>query len=92
MPSHFIVNALGVAAGLCSMASFVPQLIKIAKEKDATGVSLHMFAITIAGFALWITYGGFEGAWPLIFSNGVCLILAAAIFILRLRYGDGGQN
>jgi MtN3 and saliva related transmembrane protein len=85
--SESLINAVGVAAGLCSMASFVPQLVKIAREKDATGVSLHMFAITIVGFALWITYGVLQNAWPVAASNSVCLLLAISIFGLRLRYG-----
>jgi len=84
---QLLTNVIGVAAGLCSMASFVPQLIKIAREKDATGVSLTMFAITITGFALWIAFGLLSDAWPVALSNSICLVLAGAIFSLRLRYG-----
>ena len=86
--NEILVNAVGVGAGLCSMASFVPQLLKIAREKDATG-ALRMFAITIVGFALWITYGVLQNAWPVAASNSVCLLLACSIFALRLKYGDG---
>jgi MtN3 and saliva related transmembrane protein len=85
--SDQLINVVGVAAGLCSMASFVPQLIKIAREKDAGGVSLRMFAITIVGFVLWTTYGVLEDAWPVAASNAVCLLLASSIFALRLKYG-----
>lgn len=90
--SDQLINVVGVAAGLCSMASFVPQLIKIAREKDASGVSLRMFAITIVGFILWIAYGWLEGSWPVAASNSVCLALAACIFGLRLKYGDGSSG
>ena len=86
--SNLMINAVGVTAGLCSMASFVPQVIKIWREKTASGVSLHMFAITIVGFALWTLYGVLQHAWPLFVSNGVCLVLVIAIFSLRLRYGE----
>jgi MtN3 and saliva related transmembrane protein len=86
--AEVLINAVGVGAGLCSMASFV-QLIKIAREKDASGVSLHMFAITIVGFALWVSYGPLKNAWPVAASNSVCLVLASAIFALRLKYGGG---
>jgi MtN3 and saliva related transmembrane protein len=85
--NEVLINAVGAGAGLCSMASFVPQLIKIARERDASGVSLRMFAITIVGFALWITYGVLQNAWPVAASNSVCLLLASAIFALRLKYG-----
>lgn len=74
------------------MASFVPQLIKIAREKDASGVSLRMFAITITGFVLWTSYGLLQNAWPVAASNAICLVLVVSIFLLRLRYGEGGQG
>ena len=54
MTSEAIVNAIGAAAGLCSMASFTPQLIKIAREKRAEGVSLRTYMVTVTGFVLWI--------------------------------------
>jgi MtN3 and saliva related transmembrane protein len=85
--SDLVVNAVGVGAGLCSMASFVPQLVKISRAKDASGVSLRMFAITIVGFALWTTYGVLQNSWPIIGTNAVCFVLASSIFALRLRYG-----
>lgn len=83
---------VGSAAGICSMASFVPQLWKILRERDATGVSLRMFAVTIAAFALWTTFGLLQGAWPIIISNGVCMALAVSIFTLRLRFGENGAG
>lgn len=84
-----IINAVGVAAGACSMASFVPQIAKILRERDATAVSLRMFAVTCTAFALWTLFGALQGSWPLIASNAVCLALATTIVALRLRYGGG---
>jgi MtN3 and saliva related transmembrane protein len=82
------VNAVGVTAGLCSMASFVPQIIKMARERRAAGVSLRMYAVTIVGFASWTTYGVLIRSWPVTASNAICLILALVIFALRVRYGQ----
>ena len=70
------------------MASFVPQIIKIARERDAAGVSLRMYAVTVIGFCCWITFGLLRGVWPIVLSNGACAVLAAAIMALRLRYGE----
>ncbi|MEQ1492436.1 MAG: PQ-loop repeat-containing protein, partial [Terricaulis sp.] len=39
-PPEWLINTFGVVAGLCSMASFIPQIIKIVKERDASRVSL----------------------------------------------------
>lgn len=89
LASPFVINAVGVAAGLCSMASFVPQIIKILRTRDASGVSLRMFSVTTTAFVLWTTFGVLQGSWPIAVSNGVCLMLVLAIVALRLRFGDG---
>ena len=70
---------MGVGAAFCSMGSFIPQLVKIWRERDASSVSLRMFALTVLGFVLWVVYGAALKGWPLVFSNTVCLGLSAAI-------------
>jgi MtN3 and saliva related transmembrane protein len=82
-----LINALGVAAALCSMTSFVPQVVKIWREKHAGSVSLRMYIVTVTGFSLWTVYGVLLGSWPLVGSNLVCLSLSAVILALKLRYG-----
>jgi MtN3 and saliva related transmembrane protein len=84
--SPLIVNGFGVAASICSMASFVPQIVKIWREKDAEGVSVRMFGITVIGFALWSTYGFLSNAWPVAASNIINAILAGTILALKLKY------
>ncbi len=86
MAASPLVNAVGVAAALCSMTSFAPQILKIWKERDATSVSLRTYAVTVAGFALWILYGVLLGSWPVAVSNTVCLAMAAAVLIMKLRF------
>ena len=81
-----LVDVVGLTAALCSMASFTPQLIKIWKERDASSVSLRMYAITVTGFALWITYGVLLKSWPVMIANTVCLIESAAILTLKWRF------
>jgi len=79
-------DIIGTVAALCSMASFAPQIVKILRERDATSVSLRMYAITVAGFGLWTAYGMMIASWPVSGSNLVCLILSLCILLLRLRY------
>lgn len=92
MTSEAIVNAVGTAAGLCSMASFVPQVVKIVREKRADGVALHTYLLTVTGFVLWIAYGVMLKSWPVAVSNAVNLVLSAAILALRWRYGDSSAQ
>lgn len=84
-----VIDAVGVAAGLCSMTSFVPQILKIVRERHARDVSLRMYVVTVTGFCLWIAYGALQGSWPIWASNAVNLSLAATILALKLCYGSG---
>ena len=84
-----VINAVGVAAALCSMTSFVPQIVKILRQGDAEGVSLRMYVATVTGFCLWVGYGLLIKSWPVAASNVVNLGLAGTILGLKWRYaGD----
>lgn len=85
---RWIINAIGVAAAICSMSSFVPQVAKIWRERDARSVSLRMYVVTVTGFCLWTAYGVLLKSWPLIGSNLVSLSLSGIILALKLRYRD----
>lgn len=91
-----LIDSAGVGAAICSMVSFVPQILKLLREHDASGVSLRMYLVTVVGFALWTTYGALLGQWPLIASNVVNLSLAVFILVLKLHFsgreplGSGG--
>lgn len=74
------------------MASFVPQIIKIWRDRDASGVSLRMFGVTVTAFVLWTVFGVLQSSWPIILSNGVCLVLATIIVALRLKFKDGEES
>lgn len=80
------IDVVGVGAALCSMTSFTPQIFKIWKDKDASSVSLNMFALTVTGFTLWTAYGAMSGSWPVVLSNAVCLALSAVILGLKLKF------
>ena len=83
---HLAGNIVGTAAGLCSMTSFVPQILKILKERDVEGISIRMYIVTVTGFVLWVTYGFLIGSWPVAVSNSVNLALAGTILVLKWRW------
>ncbi len=86
MNRDLVINTIGVFAAFCSMGSFVPQVAKIVRERDASSVSLRMYVVTVSGFALWTVYGVLLASWPLTGSNLVSLTLAAMILALKIRY------
>ena len=59
----------GIAAGIMTAVSMLPQLIKIIKEKKADDVSVLMLLVLIIGLGLWVVYGFLRDDWPLIITN-----------------------
>ena len=86
MTPSFLPEVVGFYAGLCSMVSFTPQLIKTWRERDARSISLRMYVVTVTGFSLWVTYGVMIGSWPVMLTNSVCLILSALILAMKWRF------
>ena len=87
--SSLLINVIGTGAALCTITSFVPQIIKIIRERDASSVSLRMYALTVSAFSLWTIYGVMLGAWPLVAANSVSLALAATALVCKWRFRDG---
>jgi MtN3 and saliva related transmembrane protein len=85
-PGQLIVDIVGTGAAICSITSFVPQLIKILRERKAEAVSMRMYLLTVSAFTLWTVYGVMLSSWPLVASNVVSLGLSAAILVLTLVY------
>ena len=84
-----IDTLIGTVAGCLSTAAFVPQAWQIWKTKSARDVSLAMYAVLIAGVALWIVYGLRRDALPLVLTNGVILAVALLILVMKRKFGDG---
>lgn len=86
---HRISVVVGVCAALCTIVSFVPQIVKILRERDASSVSLRMYLFTVTSFTLWTIYGVLLHAWPLILANGASLAIAAATLWCKWRFRNG---
>lgn len=79
-------NVVGVAAALCSITSFAPQMIKIWKTRDASAVSLKTYSLTVTCFMLWVAYGMMIGAWPIVLANACALVMAAGVLTMKWRF------
>lgn len=77
---------IGFAAATLTTLSFVPQAWLTFRTKDVSGISLGMYSVFTAGVALWLVYGLFLQAWPVVAANAVTLALASGILLMKLRY------
>ena len=78
---------IGLAAGVCTACSLLPQVFKTLKEKKAEDVSLLMLFVLQAGLILWIVYGFKREDIPIISTNGFSLLVNIVTMILRFKYG-----
>jgi MtN3 and saliva related transmembrane protein len=78
------VTVIGYLAALASMASFVPQAVKVVRSRETKDISAGIYSLTVAAFALWLAYGILQRQWPLVVSNGVCFVLSSFILAMTL--------
>jgi len=77
---------VGSAAAVCTTLCWLPQSVKIIREKRTEGISLITQSVFTFGTALWATYGLFLNNRPVLFANAVTLAFALTILVLKLRY------
>ena len=83
-----LVDGLGYLAATLTTASFVPQAWLTFRTRDVSGISLAMYSVFTLGIALWLVYGVFIRAWPIVIANVVTFALAAAILVMKLAMGS----
>ncbi|MGE5480385.1 MAG: SemiSWEET transporter [Chloroflexota bacterium] len=74
-----------VAAGLTT-GSFIPQVIKILKTKQAKGISIAMYIIYVIGISFWLLYGIMIKQYPIIFANTLTLLLSSTVLLMKIKY------
>ena len=80
------IDIIGLVAAALTTGSFVPQVVRLWRTRDAEGISLVTFAVFSAGVVLWLIYGVMLHSWPVILSNAVTIVLTIAIVVLTMRF------
>ncbi|MBF2067141.1 MAG: SemiSWEET transporter [Calothrix sp. C42_A2020_038] len=80
------ITVLGLVAATLTTFSFLPQLLKIWQTKSAKDVSFVMLICFNAGIFLWLIYGFYLSALPIILANGITLFFNLIILVLKLKY------
>ena len=75
---------LGYGAAILSTVSFAPQAWKVIRSRKTQDISLGMYLLTVAAFALWLAFGILKREWPLVLSNGICLALSGFILLMKI--------
>lgn len=78
---------IGSFAATLTTICWLPQIIKILRERKTDNISLITTSILATGVFLWIIYGFALGAIPVIAANIVSFLFVGTIVALKLRYG-----
>lgn len=79
-------QVIGLAAGMCTATSLIPQVVKTIKKKTVEDVSILMLLVLGAGICLWIIYGIKRNDLPIIATNSFSLLVNIVMVILRIKY------
>jgi MtN3 and saliva related transmembrane protein len=81
-----MVDAIGTIGAVLTTVCWLPQAIKMIRERESRAISLPATLAFTLGMLLWLVYGMALADWPLIGSSAVTLALMLVILSLKLRH------
>jgi len=78
---------IGLAAAVCTTASYVPQVRKTWRTRETGDLSLRMLVTLAFGLALWCAYGVVRDDPVIVLANGVSLAMLLTLIYWKLRWG-----
>lgn len=84
--NHWI-ELVGMVAATITTFAWLPQVVKIFRERSTRDISLGTQTALFIGALLWGLYGILILSWPLIGANVIGITLLGTIIAFKLRYG-----
>ena len=81
------MSELGYAAGVLTVASFLPQVVRAWRTRRTRDLSLGSLALLILAGSLWIVYGAISRDWPVVVTNGGMVALLVLLAGAKARFG-----
>jgi len=82
-----VVDAIGAAGAALTTLCWVPQAVKIVRERETRAISLPGTTLSALGLLFWLVYGFAIVDAPLIGSSIITLAMTAIILVLKIRHG-----
>jgi MtN3 and saliva related transmembrane protein len=77
------MTALGLFAGACTTLSFLPQVIRTLRTREARDLSAAWLFIFGLGTALWLTYGILKSDVAVTAANGITFLLVMTLIFAK---------
>jgi MtN3 and saliva related transmembrane protein len=82
-----VVDLIGNAGAILTTVCWLPQAIKIIRDRETRALSLPTNLAFTLGMILWLVYGMALPDWPLIWSSAITVSFMLVIVGLKIRYG-----
>jgi MtN3 and saliva related transmembrane protein len=86
-PMEAYTHIIGYVAATLTTVCFIPQVIKVVRDRETKGISLLMYSIYIVGLFGWLTYGILLESPPIIIANIVTISLVIPILVMKIKLG-----
>ena len=82
-----MVNELGYVAGMVTVASFLPQVVRAWRTRRTRDLSVVSLALLITAGSLWVLYGALSRDWPVVLTNSGMVALLLVLAGAKARFG-----
>ncbi len=82
-----LVELIGALAAALTTLCWVPQALKIIRDRETRAISLPATMLSAVGVLLWLVYGVAIADAPLIASSAATFAITATILALKVRHG-----
>ncbi len=81
-----MIRLLGFVAGVLTVSSFLPQVVRTWRTKHTHDLSLGMFALLVTSGWLWVLYGIARRDWPVVATNVGVVMLTGTLLAAKARF------
>lgn len=81
-----LVDAVGYFAASCTTLAFLPQAVKVLRDRDTKSLSLGMYVLFTVGVGLWLAYGILKDDYAITLANAITIVLSLAILVTKIRF------
>lgn len=81
-----LADTLIYCAGILWAVETIPQILKLVRTKNTTGISLLFFCICLFAYTLFLIGNLLLGQWSVIIANSLPFVMIGVIVYLVIRY------
>ncbi len=81
-----IADVFGYAGMVTGVSFMLPQVYMTYKTKSVEDISWGMLVVFFLNCIFWLIYGHLSGAFPVVITNGIALLVTTLQISLKILY------